>query len=81
MMMSGEIIYSDVTFTRHQNQDTRAESEVSNGEFSLTYSALLVFKHKFTIRHFITLGGEGGDVIIQQGVSNRRRLYRLLLTG
>ncbi|KAM9401169.1 C-type lectin domain family 4 member K-like isoform 5-T5 [Salvelinus alpinus] len=29
--MSGEIIYSDVTFTRHQNQDTGAESEASNG--------------------------------------------------
>ncbi|XP_045557701.1 asialoglycoprotein receptor 1 isoform X2 [Salmo salar] len=41
-MMSGEIIYSDVTFTRHQNQDTRAESEVSNGvaerEEDVTYS-------------------------------------------
>ncbi|XP_071234033.1 asialoglycoprotein receptor 1-like isoform X2 [Salvelinus alpinus] len=41
-MMSGEIIYSDVTFTRHQNQDTGAESEVSNGvagrEEDVTYS-------------------------------------------
>ncbi|XP_038831818.1 asialoglycoprotein receptor 1-like [Salvelinus namaycush] len=40
--MSGEIIYSDVTFTRHQNQDTGAESEVSNGvaerEEDVTYS-------------------------------------------
>uniref|UniRef100_A0A8C7MWX4 C-type lectin domain family 4 member K n=1 Tax=Oncorhynchus kisutch TaxID=8019 RepID=A0A8C7MWX4_ONCKI len=41
-MMSGEIIYSDVTFTRHQNQDTGAEREVSNGvagrEEDVTYS-------------------------------------------
>nr|XP_046175653.1 C-type lectin domain family 4 member A-like isoform X2 [Oncorhynchus gorbuscha] len=41
-MMSGEIIYSDVTFTRHQNQDTGAESELSNGvaerEEDVTYS-------------------------------------------
>ncbi|KAM9401172.1 C-type lectin domain family 4 member G-like [Salvelinus alpinus] len=41
-MMSGEIIYSDVTFTRHQNQDTGAESEASNGvaerEEDVTYS-------------------------------------------
>ncbi|XP_071020280.1 asialoglycoprotein receptor 1-like [Oncorhynchus clarkii lewisi] len=41
-MMSGEIIYSDVTFTRHQNQDTVAESAVSNGvaerEEDITYS-------------------------------------------
>ncbi|XP_038831819.1 CD209 antigen-like protein E [Salvelinus namaycush] len=40
--MSGEIIYSDVTFTRHQNQDTGAESEASNGvterEEDVTYS-------------------------------------------
>ncbi|CAB1345428.1 unnamed protein product [Coregonus sp. 'balchen'] len=28
-MMSGEIVYSDVTFTRHQNQDAGAESGVS----------------------------------------------------
>nr|XP_046176247.1 asialoglycoprotein receptor 2-like [Oncorhynchus gorbuscha] len=41
-MMSGEIIYSDVTFTLHQNQDTGAEIELSNGvagrEEDVTYS-------------------------------------------
>ncbi|CAB1345416.1 unnamed protein product [Coregonus sp. 'balchen'] len=41
-MMSGEIIYSDVTFTRHQNQDAGAESEVSKGtvegDEDVTYS-------------------------------------------
>ncbi|XP_045068623.1 CD209 antigen-like protein E [Coregonus clupeaformis] len=41
-MMSGEIVYSDVTFTRHQNQDAGAESEVSKGvaerEEDVTYS-------------------------------------------
>ncbi|CAB1345438.1 unnamed protein product [Coregonus sp. 'balchen'] len=41
-MMSGEIIYSDVTFTRHQNQDAGAESEDSKGtvegDEDVTYS-------------------------------------------
>ncbi|KAM9401167.1 asialoglycoprotein receptor 1-like isoform 3-T3 [Salvelinus alpinus] len=40
--MSGEIVYSDVTFNQHQDQDTGAESEVSKGvagrEEDVTYS-------------------------------------------